>query len=225
MSPALNNIVFSFLSVLYVFAVVAIMDFFVKKGFPQDISRKIVHICAASWLIFWIFLDMDSWTKYLNIAPAAIWFVLLIIKGFTASPDDDAVKTMTRTGDRQELLKGPLYFTMVMILMGTLMFEQYTAAVTMGILGFGDGLAPLFGKYWGKHRYTIMTEKSVEGSIAFLIFGILGAVLFGFIIFGHIDFKFIILAAAISTIVEAVSPKDIDNLLIPITCLLVFYII
>lgn len=225
MSPALINIITAVLSVVYVFAVVAVMDFFVKKGFPQHISRKVVHICAGSWLIFWIFFEPNHWTKYLNIAPAAVWFILLLIKGFTAAPDDDAVKTMTRTGDRKELLKGPLYFTIVMMIMGTVFFDKYIAAVSMGILGFGDGLAPLFGKYWGKHKFTIFTEKTFEGSLSFLFFGILGASILSFILFGEVRFYLIITATVVSTIIEAFSPKDIDNLLIPVVCLLIFYII
>lgn len=71
MNPFLYNIIIAFLGIVYVFAVVGIMDTVVKKvSFPQDISRKIVHIAAGSWLIFWLFFDDSHWSKYLNIAPA-----------------------------------------------------------------------------------------------------------------------------------------------------------
>jgi len=164
MSPLLNNIIVSAVSLIYVFAVVGIMDKLVKKGFPQDLSRKIVHICAASWLLFWPLFDPSHISKYLNIAPSFVWMILLIQKGFFANPDDEAVKTMTRTGDRKELLRGPLFFTIIMNLFGTVYFLNPIAAITMGILGWGDGLAPYFGQKYGKHKYNFVTEKSTESS-------------------------------------------------------------
>lgn len=220
----LNNIIIAALSVVYVFAVVGIMDFFVRKGFPQDLSRKVVHIAAGSWLVFWIFYDQSHWTKYLNILPAVIWTILLLLKGFTAKPDDEAVKTMTRTGDRKELLKGPFYFTIVMILMGTLFFYNSIAAVSMGILGWGDGVAPIFGKKYGKHKYNFVTRKSLEGSLSFFVFGVWGAFFFSVILFDEIKFIYILVCSIIATLVEAFSPKDIDNILIPLACVIVYYL-
>lgn len=223
MNPIYHNILITALGLVYVFGVVGIMDFAVKKSFPQDISRKVVHIAAGSWLIFWPLYDASHWTKYLNITPAFIWTILLLLKGFTARPDDKAVMTMTRTGDRSELLRGPLYFTLVMNIMGTVYFYLPTALTTMGLLGWGDGLAPVFGKKFGKHKFNFLSEKSIEGSVAFFVFGLFGALLFNFIFFRYIDYELIILCAFVTTLVEAFSPKDLDNILIPIAVLLVYY--
>lgn len=217
MTPFLYNIVITFLGIAYVFLVVGIMNYLVKaKNFPQDISRKIIHIAAGSWLIFWLFFDDSHWSKYLNIAPAFIWTVLLVLKGFTASENDEAVKTMTRYGDRKELLKGPLYFTIIMCVMGTVFYKSPLALTTMGVLGWGDGLAPVFGKRFGKHKFNIFSQKSIEGSVSFLLFGLLGALLFNFIFYESIDIGFILVTVILATIVEAISPKDLDNFFIPL---------
>lgn len=225
MSPLIYNIIIAFSGIVYVFAVVGVMDFLVNKfSFPQDISRKVVHIAAGSWLIFWLFFDDMDWSKYLNIAPAFIWLVLLLIKGLTADEDDEAVRTMTRTGDRKELLKGPLYFTIVMCIMGTFFYKTSLALTAMGILGWGDGLAPVFGKRFGKHKFNILSEKSIEGSLAFLIFGILGAVLFNYIFFTDVNIYLILIVGLIATILEAASPRDLDNLIIPLGISIVYFI-
>ncbi len=224
MSPAFHNILITIFAFIYVFAVVGIMDFFVKKGFSQDLSRKIVHIAAGSWLIFWPLFDISDWTKYLNIAPALLWTVLLLVKGFTAKPDDKAIKTMTRTGDRGELLKGPLYFTMVMNIAGTFLLYSPASIAAMGFLGWGDGMAPVIGKKFGKHKYNVISEKSFEGSLAFFVFGLLGAFFFNLILLGKADFEFLLICAFITTIVEGLSPKDFDNILIPLSVLLLYYI-
>ncbi|HET54315.1 MAG TPA: phosphatidate cytidylyltransferase [Ignavibacteria bacterium] len=225
MSPLFYNIVITIVGIAYVFTVVGVMDFLVKKkNFPQDISRKIVHIAAGSWLIFWLFFDDSHWSKYFNIAPAFIWTVLLIIKGLTADSNDEAVKTMTRTGDRRELLKGPLYFTLVMCLMGTVYYKTPLALTAMGVLAWGDGLAPIFGKRYGKNKYYIFAEKSLQGSAAFLLLGFLGAVLFNVLFYDSIDFGFILVAVIIATIVEAFSPRDADNILIPLVIIVAYSI-
>jgi phytol kinase len=225
MSPFFYNCIVTVISIIYVFSVVAIMDWFVKKGFPQDISRKIVHIAAGSWIFFWVFFNNSHWSKYLNIAPAFIWTVLLIQKGFFAKPEDEAVKTMTRTGDRRELLKGPLYFTIVMNLMGTFFYNSSLSVTAMAYLGWGDGIAPVIGKRFGKHKYKILSEKSIEGSLAFLIFGFLAAVFFNYLIFGKIGFIQILITGIVAMISEAMSPRDADNLIIPIVISILYIFI
>ncbi len=223
MSPLLQNILITLLGFVYVFAVVAAMDFAVKKkGLAQDISRKVVHIAAGSWLIFWPLYDASHWTKYLNIAPAALWTILLLIKGFTAAEDDEAVKTMTRTGDRKELLKGPLYFTLVMDVLGTFFFYQTAAITAMGFLGWGDGIAPVIGKRFGKHKYKVLSEKSLEGSIGFFLFGLAGAIIFNLLLLGTFNFEMIFYSAIIAVVIEAISPPNWDNILIPLSVIL-FY--
>ncbi|MBI3124314.1 MAG: phosphatidate cytidylyltransferase [Ignavibacteriales bacterium] len=218
----LFNILITIVSLVYVFGVVAIMDLAVKKGFPQDLSRKVVHVAAGSWLIFWLVYDSSHWTKYLNITAAFIWTILLLLKGFTAKPDDQAVKTMTRTGDRKELLRGPLYFTLVMNLLGTVFYSTPFALTAMGFLTWGDGLAPVVGTRYGKHSYKVFSNKTIEGSITFFVFGLTGAVLFN-ILFGQtINLKFMLLCAAVATIVEGISPKDFDNIFIPLSIYLLY---
>ncbi len=216
MSPVIYNSIISILSIVYVFSVVAIMDRFVKKGFPQDFSRKVVHIAAGSWIFFWAFYDSSHWSKYFNIAPALIWSMLLFQKGFFAKPNDEAVKTMTRNNDRKELLKGPLDFTLVMNLMGTVFYNTTLSVTAMAYLGWGDGIAPVFGKKFGKHKFNVFAEKSLEGSISFFVFGLAASVLFNCFLFGDIRLNQLIISGIVATVVEAISPKDVDNILIPL---------
>lgn len=222
MNPVLFNIIITVVSLIYVFGIVAIMDFVVKKGFPQDLSRKVVHIAAGSWLVFWLFYDSSHWTKYFNITASFLWTVLLLLKGFTASPDDQAVMTMTRTGDRKELLRGPLYFTLIMNLFGTMFYSTPFALTAMGFLTWGDGLAPIIGTRYGRHSYKVFSKKTIEGSFAFLVFGFFGAYFFNMIFNYQVDLLFLVACAIIVTIVEGFSPKDLDNILIPLTVFFVY---
>jgi len=215
------NFIATFIVFIYIMTIIKIMDVMVSKGFPQDISRKIIHISAGSWVVFWPLFYGDHWSYIFNIAVAVLWTILFLVKGLTATSDDPAVKTMTRTGDPKELLKGPLFFTLVMEFIGVFYFMRIEGVVTMAALGWGDGLAPLFGKYYGRYKYHILgNEKSIQGSLAMFLFTIVGALtlssLTGLLMrFPFSDFLIkVLFIALVATLVEALSPRDVDNLLI-----------
>lgn len=219
--PVWNAVIGIFLPLIYINTIIAIMNKLVDKGFPPDLSRKIIHIAAGSWIWVWPLLDpSDGWSYIFNISVAVLWSILFITKGLKASPDDPAVKTMTRTGDPKELLKGPLFFTLAMEFVGIFLFMKFIGVAIMGYLGWGDGIAPYVGKKWGKHKYKLLgREKSIEGSIAVFIAGFLGSLLLYLLVFYSFPslqelYKLIVLGI-IAVIVEAVSPSDVDNLLIP----------
>ncbi|MEI7747462.1 MAG: phosphatidate cytidylyltransferase [Chlorobiaceae bacterium] len=213
-----HNALITLLTFVYVFSVPPLMDYLVTNhSLPRDISRKITHICAGSAIIFLpLFVD-GGWSHYLNITVFAVWTVLLVQKGLFAADDDQAVKTMTRTGDKRELLKGTLYFVIVAMICGTIYYKQPAGVLAMAMLGWGDGLAPIIGTRYGKMKYHVLSDKSVEGSLAFLA-GSLAAGLF----FSHLivpesfDAGKILIIALIATVVEGVSPKEVDNLTIPL---------
>lgn len=227
--PIIWNLIATFIVFVYIMSIIKIMDILVTKGFSQDISRKIIHIAAGSWIMFWPIFDPSHWSYTFNVLVAFMWTLLFIQKGLTASPDDPAVKTMTRSGDPKELLKGPLFFTLVMEFVGIFLFMDIKGVVTMAALGWGDGLAPVFGKYYGNKKYSVMgNEKSIQGSLAMFIFSFIASMLFSLIIttnvilsdFAGFTVKLLIIAV-VATIIEAISPKDVDNLLIPIVLILV----
>jgi dolichol kinase len=214
-----HNVLVMLLTFVYVFSVPPLMDWLVTNhGLPRDISRKITHICAGSVIVFLPLFRDGDWSHYLNITVFAVWTILLIQKGLFAADDDQAVKTMTRTGDKRELLKGTLYFVIVAMICGTIFYKQPAGVLAMAMLGWGDGLAPIVGTRLGKIKYKILCEKSVEGSLAFLV-GSLAAGLFFIHLIVPEAFNpgKIAMIAVAATIVEGISPKEVDNILIPAT--------
>jgi dolichol kinase len=217
LSPVWHNVLVMLLTFAYVFSVPPLMDWLVTNHrLPRDISRKITHICAGSVIVFLPLFHDGDWSHYLNITVFAVWTLLLIQKGLFAADDDQAVKTMTRTGDKRELLKGTLYFVIVAMICGTLYYKQFSGVLAMAVLGWGDGLAPIVGTRLGKMKYKVLCEKSVEGSVAFFAGSFLAGLFFVNLIVpeAYDPVKIAIIAFA-STIVEGVSPKEVDNILIP----------
>ena len=215
--PLTGNLVVTALTFVYVFGLVALLNLGVTKfGIPQDISRKITHIGAGSVIGFLPLYSDLSWSKYLNVTIFVVWIALLVQKGLFANPEDEAVRTMTRTGDRRELLKGPLYFVIVATICGTLLYKSFPGIVAMASLGWGDGVAPIIGFRYGRWKYKIFSDKSVEGSISMFIFAFAASVFFVWLILpSELNLSRILLLTFVATLVEGCSPKEVDNIVIP----------
>jgi len=110
------------------------------------------------------------------------------------------------------------------------------AGIAITIMMWGDGVGDLIGRRWGKHKYEIVkgAQRSLEGSLGVFVFGFIGA-LVAIMFFGvlvpqvpwnrvvawecSLDIFSIIMlsliAAALGTLIEAISPRGFDNITIP----------
>ena len=96
-------------------------------------------------------------------------------------------------------------------LLALLLYPSNAAAIAIYALAFGDGLARLVGKFFGKRRPAFLCGKSIEGSIACFA-GVLAS---AYAVSGSIHIAFA--AAFTAMVVEALPLEDYDNLAIPIT--------
>ena len=126
LSPLQSDSLATFVVLVYVLSLVAMCDMLVKRAWISSaFSRKIVHIGAASWLLFWpLYSPTDvgpSWR--LNIfVPAAKGLELFVKGAIIRDPNDKDVRSMSRSGSPSELLMGPLQFTGVMTIVGLFLF-------------------------------------------------------------------------------------------------------
>ncbi len=210
------DVVIGILELLYTFFIVMVMDRAVKRGFPQDISRKIVHMWAGGLVIFWFFYT-TSWGLYIFLITPAIWVLLLVYTALTKSSDDPTVRSMTRTGNPKELLLGVLFFPLMIIIITLIGYRTIEGVVAVASVGFGDGIAPIVGKYYGIHKYRLLgREKSLEGSLGVYLGTVVSSLLLSQAFFGMWDSMRIFLAALIAVVLEAVSPRDVDNFIVPL---------
>jgi phytol kinase len=84
-------------------------------------------------------------------------------------------------------------------------------------VALGDGLGEFIGKPYGKHKFKITANKSVEGSIAVFFGSFIGAILtlFLFNMFTVQIFLWVILTSFVAMVIEAVSFSFLDNVLMP----------
>ncbi|MDR2398183.1 MAG: SEC59/DGK1/VTE5 family protein [Spirochaetaceae bacterium] len=115
----------------------------------------------------------------------------------------------SRSRDKGHFVLGPVTLGIGASL-ALLLYPDPAASIGIYALAFGDGLASLVGKLFGRIRPTFLLGKSLEGSVACFI-----AVFFAaYQVSG--EYKTAFLAAASATVAEALPLKDYDNLVIPL---------
>jgi dolichol kinase len=102
-------------------------------------------------------------------------------------------------------------------LLALLLYPSPVASIAIYALAFGDGIASLVGKFFGKMRPAFLFGKSVEGSLACFAAVLVSA----YAVSGNMRIAFI--AALTATVAEALPLDDYDNLTIPITVGLVVH--
>ncbi|APF17481.1 phosphatidate cytidylyltransferase [Caldithrix abyssi DSM 13497] len=212
------------LSYVYAFGLLIIVEQVAKKlNWPQFVSRKIIHIGAGMWT--WaIVLLFDHW--YWGVVPFATFIVLnyIFYRQRTFSAMD---------GEKES--PGTVFFAFSITLLFLLGWRNqpddqlHLILPAIMAMTWGDAMASLLGKYFGKHRFQLRgLERSLEGSVAMFIFSTLaiwGTLLF--LQYFEINSAFSqvkplsllgksLIVSFILTGVEAISPFGTDNLFVPL---------
>lgn len=188
----------------------------VKYGVPE-LSRKFVHLCACSCVVFWPLFDPGHWGWRLNAIVPVVMSLRLLYKGaILKDPEDEDVRSMSRTSSPSELLYGPLQMTLIMCYVGLTKFMTQTGIIMMASL-VGDWMAAVIGIQYGKHKYKLPLggEKSIEGSIGCVI-GTMAGLWFYLYMCGMdvVGWRELVAYGILSAIVEATSLHNWDNLLL-----------
>mmetsp|Transcript_32703 Transcript_32703/g.79297 ORF Transcript_32703/g.79297 Transcript_32703/m.79297 type:complete len:235 (-) Transcript_32703:1511-2215(-) len=180
LKPLHQNLLTAGITVVYVKSVVILCDYAVSKDIlSTEVSRKIVHMAAGTWPLFWPYFDESHPSWMLNITVPFMYMLQLTQAALFGGKDDPLVKTLSRTGDPKELLYGPLFFTLVMNYTGIFAFRATESIYVMSCLGFGDGVAPLVGTWYPYGRYPThpfdeKSKKSLSGSLSFFMASVFG---------------------------------------------------
>jgi phytol kinase len=196
---------------------------------PNDLTRKIVHIGAGMWM-FGVLSLFDSWQ--FGVIPFATFIVLNYvfyrIKLFKGIDSDNASM-------------GTVYFAISITILSIALWRpegpiDHAPAIVAGVMAmtWGDALAALIGKRYGRHTYTVGGgTRSYEGSavmfvVSLIVIALSLSLLPGSSLTPYADLPntsaliiATILGASVATIVEAVSPHGTDNLTVPICVTLV----
>ncbi|PAN40673.1 hypothetical protein PAHAL_7G332700 [Panicum hallii] len=204
-----------------------------RRLVEKSLSRKIVHVLSG-------ILFMSSWPLFSNSTEARYFAAVvpflnslrLLTYGLCLYTDEALVKSVTREGKPEELLRGPLYYVLV-LLFSVLVFwrESPIGIVSLSMMSGGDGFADIVGRRYGSVKLPFNQKKSWVGSISMFISGFLlsAIMLFYFSSLGYIHvsweeaFGKLALVALAATLVESIPATDVvdDNISVPLATMLV----
>lgn len=210
-------------------------DLIAHKGWINSwLSRKIIHIGTGPiFVLSWLFFQDTPSARYLAaIIPFAITVQFALV-GLGVIKDPAAVKAMSRTGDRKEILKGPLLYGLAFTLLTILYwYDTPIGIIALMLLCGGDGLAEVIGKYYGKKTLPWSTRKSWAGLFAMLAGGLVVCVIVLWIylqagifpggLITYIPALVFISIAAMA--IESLPMEDIDNITVPTVAVLLGHV-
>jgi phytol kinase len=202
----------------------------IRNWIPNNISRKVIHIGTGPlFVLCWLLFDPGTEARFLAVIVPLASTVQFGLAGLGIVRDNASVKSMSRSGARGELLKGPFLYGIAFIII-TLIFWSSTPVgiCALMILCGGDGLADIFGKKYGTIKLPWAKEKTWMGSLAMLIGGFLMSAgiiyIFKFLNIFPVNLSVFLpklfIVVFLSTLIESLSKSDIDNITVPLTAVI-----
>lgn len=194
------------------------------RGYPQDFTRKFVHIGAGMW-VFGVLALFENWT--IGIIPFATFIVLnFIFYRFR----------LLAAVDAPDSTPGTVYFALSITILFLIFWRTnspddrgYIAAAGTMAMTWGDALAAIIGKRWGRHYYQVgRGRRSFEGSAAMFAASAIAMFLTLLLVPGSAlspqsapigagaALAASAVAALVATVAEGVSPHGTDNLSVPL---------
>lgn len=167
-----------YLATLFTFAIAVfflrLMDYVAHRGWIDSrLSRKFIHIGTGPIFVL-------CWLMYPDL-PISRWLAALVPLVITAQfalvgtgiiKDEAAVNAMSRTGDRREILRGPLFYGIVFVLITLLYWKDSLIGIpALMMMCGGDGIADIVGRRIRSMRLPWSTEKSLAGSLSVFLGG------------------------------------------------------
>lgn len=181
-----------------------------KRVILKEIFRKSIHLCSA-FIPF--LLRLAYWPVIIGFMIIVILYYfceLLRLENHPVPLISLITNTAARERDEGKIVLGPI--TLVFgILFDALVLPLEYAEIGIYALSFGDGLASLIGKLFGKHKIPKMEGKTFEGSFAcfFAVF------ISTFVVTKRLGVSFLV--ALLAMLIEVLPLADFDNMLIPIS--------
>lgn len=187
---------------------------------------------------------MSSWPLFSNSNEARFFAAVvpflngirLLTYGLGFYSDEALVKSVTREGKREELLRGPLYYVIVLLLIVLAFWrDSPIGIVSLSMMSGGDGFADIVGRRYGSLKLPFNKKKSWAGSVAMFISGFLLSALmlsyFSWLGYIHVNweetFGKLVLVALAATVVECIPVTDVvdDNISVPLATMFVAFML
>ena len=213
-----------------------LMDFFAHRGWIESrLSRKIIHIGTGPiFVLCWLMFPQVWYARWLAALVPFLITIQFALIGLGVVKDEASVKAMSRTGDRREILRGPLFYGIVFVVMTLIYWKNYPIGmVALMLMCGGDGLAEIMGRGLKSAKLPWSKGKSVAGSLGMFVGGwALAAFILGmFVLAGVFSGPFagyllpITVIALTGAAVESLPFPDVDNITVTLAAVMLGYLL
>ena len=232
----MNSYYATIITFLIAFAFLRLMDFLAHRGVIESkLSRKIIHIGTGPiFVLCWLMYPDVQISRWLAALVPLVITAQFALVGLGIIKDDAAVKAMSRTGDRREILRGPLFYGIVFVAMTLIYWKDSLIGIpALMIMCGGDGIADLVGRRVNSPKLSWSRDKSVAGSLSVFAGGwLLTMTIFAIYVwmgvFSGPLTRFILPVTAVAygaMLVESLPFKDIDNITLTVACALIGHLV
>jgi len=207
-----NNFLGVIVGTTYIFSIIGVAELLRRwRGYSSGFTRKVIHIGVGMMTWALVFMFTSPWPF---IGMCLVFAVLLYL--------DYKFELVPSMASSDKSNKGTIYFPLAAAV-GVFVFWSQPPLMVASLmpLTWGDGLAPVVGKAYGRRAYFVASHmRTVEGSMGFFVFGLLFTWLALTLMPGLPDitpagaFLPALVITTCTTLIEAVSIKGIDNLTI-----------
>lgn len=180
-----------------------------RNSILKELFRKSIHLCSA---FIPLFLRLWKDATLILLCAALVLYSFsefLRLKGKTIPLVSRITEVAARKRDENRFVLGPV--TLVAgILLASVFYEIKYATIGIFALAFGDGLASLFGKLFGRVHIPFTDGKTAAGSLT-CFFAVYTS---SFFVCRDVFSSLVLAFAAMA--VEVVPMKDFDNVVIPV---------
>lgn len=219
----MNNYIALALTFAIALGFLRLMDFFAHRGWIESkLSRKLIHIGTGPiFVLCWFFFNDDPSARWLAaLVPFAITVQFALI-GFGILKDKASVDAMSRTGDPREILRGPLYYGIMFVVLTVVYWKDSPIGIiALMMMCGGDGIADIVGRKFDSAKLPWSKEKSIAGTVSVFVGGFVFSALMIFIyvtagVFSGSIANYLMpitVIALVGALVESLHYKDIDNI-------------
>ncbi|PZO36427.1 MAG: phosphatidate cytidylyltransferase [Pseudanabaena frigida] len=182
-----------------------------------ELVRKVVHIGTGNVLLIAWWLHIPTWLCTI----AGVTFSAIAL----ASHHTNILPMLNDVGRKTY---GVFYYALSITILVVFLWQSHPQYAVIGVMvmSWGDGLAALIGKRFGKHTFMHLGNKrSLEGSFA--MFATSFIVILSILGLSHgihpNDIGIAAPVAAIAAILEAFSPGGTDNISVPLSSAFLSY--
>ena len=217
-------------------AFLRLMDFLAHRGWMDSkLSRKVIHIGTGPiFVLCWLMfpdLPISRWLAALVPFAITVQFALV---GLGIMKDEASVQAMSRTGDRHEILRGPLFYGIMFVVLTVVYWKDSPIGITaLMMMCGGDGIADIIGRRVRSPKLSWSRDKSVAGLVSVFIGGWLMtmAIMVVYVALGVFGAPFsayvlpVTWIALGATLTESLPFKDVDNITLTLVSALIGYFV